>query len=609
MKISRLTAFSLFVIFSSHYMLLAQDSVRVYQLDKDIIVTANRVPTAFNDVARAVTVITNSEIQSIAAQSVPELLENVLGVDVKQRGTQGIQADISVRGAGFEQTLVLIDGTKISDPQTGHHNMDLPLHISDIERIEILKGPGSRLYGPNAFGGVINIITKKASESSATFGASLGENNLYDSYVNLYYPFTESSHKVSLAKGGSDGYRPNTDFQSFTFSHNSIFNFDKHKFSISTGYNQKDFGANSFYTTAFPDQYEKTRIFFLQSGISLKYDDFSIKPLVYYRKHNDDFLLRRNDPSFYHNKHKTDVFGIDIQGIWKNALGSTLFSTEWAEEAIDSNNLGNHKRNRSGLSVQQQLSYSGFLISAGLSAYKYSGEEWQSWPGLDIAFKPVDQLKIYGSIARGFRVPTYTELYYNGGGLSGNSKLKAEKSTNYEAGISWMPEIFHVSLAVFQRDNDNLIDYVQNPADSVFYARNFTKTQTKGIEADLEIKLPLPYIDKVYIKYSQLDLDVDIQDKITRYTLTNYKQQFFAGTRYQIPGIEGLSQSWKIRYEERLQNTEYTTIDSRISWQDKNLRIYLDVTNLLDKKYEDIPGVPMPGRWFKLGFEYNLMQE
>ncbi len=587
---------------------MAQDSLKVFQLDNDIVITANRIPTAFSDVARTVTVIRQNEIRQIAAQSVPELLESIAGVNTKQRGTHGMQADISIRGAGFEQTLILIDGLKLTDPQTGHHNSNLPVHISDIARIEVLKGPGSRLYGPNAFGGVINIITKKSDKIKAIIGGSYGENNLYGSNINLFSPLGESTHRLTISKSGSDGYRPNTDFQNLVFSQNSVVKIDGNALELSSGYNQKDFGANSFYTTSFPEQYEETRLLFIQSSFHYKKKNFSIKPQAYYRHHKDDFVLKRSNPAFYHNIHKTNVYGLEISGHYNSSFGITLFGGEWVEEEIESNNLNNHSRHRNGLFVQQQLSFKPFVISAGASAFYYSNEGWRAWPGIDLLYRASENTKFYVSVAQGFRVPTYTELYYKGGGLSGNSKLKAEESLNYELGFSWANSNSIFELALFRRENDNLIDYVQNDTDNIFYARNFTSTQTNGIETKIKISNILPLVKSIFMNYNYLDSDLDLSGKTTKYALTHFKHQFIAGTDYLL-FWDGLVQSWKFRYEDSLVPAKQTIVDTRISWQEKGFHIYFDINNIFDEKYEDIPGVPMPGRWFKAGFEINILGE
>ena len=140
-----------------------QDTTEVkmqYDLD-EIEVTAQRSPALFSQVAQIISVIEKEEIEATSSQSIQDLLEYVAGVDVRQRGAEGVQADISIRGGTFDQTLILLNGINITDPQTGHHNLNLPVSIAQVERIEILEGPAARIYGPNAFSGTINIVTKK----------------------------------------------------------------------------------------------------------------------------------------------------------------------------------------------------------------------------------------------------------------------------------------------------------------------------------------------------------------------------------------------------------------------------------------------------------------
>ena len=124
-----------------------------------------------------VSVIPREEIEYAPVTSIQELLEYVAGVDVRQRGAEGVQADISIRGGTFDQTLILLNGVNITDPQTGHHNLNLPVSINQIERIEILEGPAARVYGPNAFSGAINIVTRQPDKTSwklAIEGGSFG---------------------------------------------------------------------------------------------------------------------------------------------------------------------------------------------------------------------------------------------------------------------------------------------------------------------------------------------------------------------------------------------------------------------------------------------------
>ena len=128
------------------------------QID-DIQVLSSRVPTLSSETARVIYTIEKDEINALPVHSLQDLIEYASNVDVRQRGTEGVQADISIRGGNFEQTLILLNGFKMNDVQTGHHNMNLPVDIESIEKIEILQGPGNRIFGINAYSGAINFIT------------------------------------------------------------------------------------------------------------------------------------------------------------------------------------------------------------------------------------------------------------------------------------------------------------------------------------------------------------------------------------------------------------------------------------------------------------------
>ena len=139
---------------------------RLEQLE-GIVVTANRLPSFLGESVRIVTVLDSLAISTIPASNINDLLKFAVGVDVRQRGPEGVQTDISLRGGTCEQIAVLLDGICISDPQTGHNSADFPVPVSEIERIEILEGPAARTYGTSSLLGAINIVTRKAARTGA----------------------------------------------------------------------------------------------------------------------------------------------------------------------------------------------------------------------------------------------------------------------------------------------------------------------------------------------------------------------------------------------------------------------------------------------------------
>src|SRR5690554_3608564 len=227
-----------------------------YDLE-EVEVTASRAPVLYSEVARVLSVIGAQEIEQMPAQSVQDLLEYVAGVDIRQRGAEGVQADISIRGGTFDQLLILLNGINITDPQTGHHNLNLPVSLSQIERIEILEGPAARVYGPNAFSGAINIITRKPGNTEASAQLSAGSFAWYSTDISAGFRTGTVGHLLSANKKGADGYRTNTDFNSFNIFYTSEWNPVFGKLILQGGVTEKGFGANSFYTPVYPNQFEE----------------------------------------------------------------------------------------------------------------------------------------------------------------------------------------------------------------------------------------------------------------------------------------------------------------------------------------------------------------
>ena len=202
-----------------------------------LIVTAGKIPTTLVETSRNIIVIEKEEIINSPASGVADLLKYISGIDINERGPEGIQSDVALRGGTFEQTLILIDGIKVNDPQTAHHNLNLPVHLGDIERIEILKGSASRLHGAGAFAGVINIITKKGEKKNLKITTLAGDHKLLEGNLALSQPIGISNNYLSVSGKRSEGYRHNTDFDMWNIFFKSVFELKKAGGSISLGYN------------------------------------------------------------------------------------------------------------------------------------------------------------------------------------------------------------------------------------------------------------------------------------------------------------------------------------------------------------------------------------
>jgi vitamin B12 transporter len=183
----------------------------------DITITSNRIDSKANTSSRSITVLNKKDIQQLSGHSPNNWLGTVSGVDIRQRGPEGVQADIGIRGGSFDQSLVLLNGMKLSDPQTGHHMMNLPMTTEAIEQIDIIKTAASRIYGMNALTGSVNFVTKVPEKNMTYLGAYAGDFGLYGVNAGVALNTQNIGQHFSLARSSSNGYKPNTDFETNQF--------------------------------------------------------------------------------------------------------------------------------------------------------------------------------------------------------------------------------------------------------------------------------------------------------------------------------------------------------------------------------------------------------
>jgi len=609
--ISRLSFYTFFltVLFTTTG-LRAQDSIAFFNFNDEIVVTASRIPTSLPLVARSIMVITAKELKKMPVQSIQELLQYIPSVDLQQRGPGGVQADLSIRGSTFEQTLLLVNGIRVNDPQTGHHNLNIPYSLADVERVEILKGPGSRIYGPNAFGGVVNIILKEGKTKNISLNLSGGEYQYFQGGASLELPYKNLYSRFSISKSGSDGYRPSTDFNIFNLSSDITYVQGQSRINFSASYLDKKFGANSFYTTKFPNQWEEVKTLFLQSNWTYQNEKFLLKPILSWRNGQDDFLLNRDNPDFYHNKHKTNVYHAEIQSQYISKNNITTVSFEDNFETINSNNLGKHERNSLGATIEHQFKLEERAkIIAGLSGYSYSNWGTKFWPGVDFIYEFNDGFQMHLSANKAFRIPTFTELYYTSPVNQGNENLNSEVSLSYEFGVNYQSGANSVTAAVFRRLEDHLIDWVLNFTDSIWYAQNLNQAKTNGFEFSYKTCpryfFPENPVTGFSINYTYLDRTLESNDLISRYLLNYLRHQFITSIEHYLIWPKLLI-NWKLRYADRVNAENYFLTDVNISYQWKKIRLFLNATNLFDKDYHEIAFIPMPGRWIKLGVTYKF---
>jgi iron complex outermembrane receptor protein len=611
-----------------------------------LIITADRTPVMFEQLKRSIQVISKKEIEQMPVRNISELISYAMNTDVRSRGSFGMQADINIRGGSFDQTLILLNGMNISDPQTGHHNMDIPVDLASINRIEILKGPGARVFGPNAFNGVINIITNQKVDDQLSVSAMGGQFGLYSLSASLIKSIGKSTHNLQISKSSSEGFADNTDFKTLNLFYSGTAG-KTQKLEYQAACMEKAFGANSFYTPKYPDQYESTKTVFASIRYKTGFKGFS--PLVYFRRHYDEFRLFRNAvPSWYttHNYHYTDVVGSNANIYFATGNhGKLSVGYDVRHELIRSNKLGDSltdpipvkgvdnafytlgkARTSAGLFVEESINLNKLSVSAGLLASYLSALPGRValYPGVDAAFQLNKNFRIYGTANRTLRLPTFTDLYYNDPTSKGDPNLKPEEAISIEAGLKFNKPGIIASAAVFKRYGKNMIDWIKLQDLDPWQAMNVTNNNVAGFESSITLKIEefsgnKSFIKTITINYAYLKANKSSEQFMSRYVLDILKHKADLLIYHQI--WRNFSASWAFSYQDReggylkyvntgSETTEtsyspFLQMDLQLNYAHKNWMIFAEATNLLDTKYVDYGNVPQPGRWIRTGIRFN----
>lgn len=609
---------------------------------KETEISSSRVTMIYDETSRVIKVISKQEIETLPIQNINELLEYAVGADIRQRGELGVQADVSFRGGSFEQTLILLNGVKMNDPQTGHHNMNLPIELRDIERIEILHGPGSRIYGANAFAGAINIITGVTSGNNLRLSVSGGDYNFYNLATSISVKLNNLNQQFSFSKKKSDGYRENTDFELYNFFYQSSYFAKFGILNIQAGYNNKKFGANSFYTAKYPNQFEQTETFFANGSYKTQ-GKFQLSTQAYIRTNKDRFeLFRSSPPSWYknHNYHSTIVAGIENNVKVHSCLGKSAIGFELRSEKILSNVLGElldkpesisnvsttaytrgHERNNLGFFAEHLLKIRHLNISGGMFGNFNSDFGRNFSGGIDLSYDINKSTKWFLSVNHSFRIPTYTDLYYVGPTNLGNKNLKPEEAIAYESGLKYNADAVNAHISFFFRNGENMIDWVKYPDSSKWESKNITQINTVGAECIINIDFTKIFSKNVFFRrvnfsYAYLSMIKKSDNLISYYLLDYLKNKAVLNLDHRI--FKKFSASWAWVYQERLGTyTEFVTgkevyynpfvtTDLKLIYKHRKNEIFIETSNILDVKYNDFGNIPSPGRWTKVGFVVNF---
>lgn len=582
------------------------------------IVVANRAPVDRQSVGHTLDIITKTQLESLPISSVAEALQYVGGLDVRQRGPRGVQADLSIRGGTFDQVLILVNGIRLSDPQTGHHVLNIPVPLEHVERIEVLKGPGARLYGQNAFAGAINIITKPEKEQVVGLRAELGENGLGGFGVSLNLPKAGVNHLLSYQRDFAQGYRYNTDYTIQNIMYQSEFQIGEHKLSALAALSDRAFGANGFYASAAAtDQFEAVQTSVVGLQHTQRNERGSFSQRVSWRRNQDEYVFVRSNPSIYRNLHISHTYGYDAYKAITNKFGSLGLGGELQGVGITSNNLGNHQRFVANALVEQRfdLLESDLTITPSVSLNYLSDVGAQVLPGLDVSFSASDNLNFYGNVGMTSRVPTYTDLYYSDRFNQGNADLSIERAYAFEVGLTHENNGWESKVAVWTREAIDLIDYIRDsPADTVWQPQNITDASFAGIEVAVTARNKWRWLPLAQLSYNYIDAELadDAEaERISRYALDQLTHQLNATAIFRLG--TPLSATLGLRIADRVSEpglgelpVDYQLLDLRFDYRLRRARLFAEATNLLDQVFTQANGVPLPGRWLRTGVAFRL---
>lgn len=599
---------------------------------------------------RLITQVSQAEIEALPVQTVADILQYLPGVDVRTRGANGAQADISMRGGTFDQVLVLLNGVPLSDFHTGHYALNIPVSTEMIERVEVLQGTSANLHG--AFSGAINIVTKSSPKISLKLTA--GMNGLVNPELAASIQKNEALFNVSAEYSRAEGYyAPRPTEKEATACRNSDFQLANIYFQtrwrgldVQAGAQWKDAGLGMGYGFGSQDQFDATRTAFASGRYEHRWGAWRLDAQATYRANYDRYEWHR-DQRLYGNFHFAQTASAALSAHYASRVGTTSFGVSVRNENMHSTNLGDTinpdgqvpnvadfpladvrvldlvkggNRFHTNYYAEQSFYYAGLSASIGINGTYNTQFGHHLGGGANIGYEFKKAGTVYVNANRSLRMPTFTDLYYNAGNQLGNRNLKPEEAWLLSIGYKYTPDFGKKGKLSFSADwyyrwGKNIIDWVYVPTDTrrPFHAENQQQVNATGVEVSVAYRLN-EWLRCVSVDYAYTYLDLDLKEAGSRY-LDYLSHKLAIHLEHGI--YKGLGASWTVRFQKRegqYNNAEGEVadyqpvwlLDGSVYWQNKYLRVSADCTNITNTRYYDYGGILQPGAWAKISIKAKL---
>jgi len=606
-------------------LILSTSSAYGKSLKKDtetVVVTATRVEAPMREVASSISVITSKEMEERQNITVVDALRNVPGLNVVQNGGMGKTTSVFLRGAESRHTLVLIDGViELNDPINAGRSFDFAnLTVDNIERIEILRGPQSTLYGSDAIGGVINIITKKGEGKPKFFissrggsfntfresaGASMG-NKLFNVSLDVSRVDTDGISSANVQDGNheKDGYENTAISGKFGVTPTENFGVDLN-FRYTDAESELDYGGGKGNDD--PNYLSETKQLFLRTGLHLSlFDDLWEQKIGFSISDSNRDLNNRKDSNrpdnmsrgsfdsqlrkfnwqnnLYIHKTNTITFGLQIEQ--ERGTSSYYAESTWGATKTKLNPVTAWTN---GYYLQDQIKlWDSFFTTLGIRVDDHSkfGTQFTYRIAPTYVFNKTGT-KIKGTYGTGFKAPSLFQLF---DAANGNERLDPEKSKGWDIGIeqAFFEKKLEFGSTYFRNDIENLI--IWELTDPIFFTgeyRNIGASRSQGIESFMAVKPNKDLTFRIDYTYT------DTEDKTTRESLRRRpKNKISLDISYRF--LEKAS-DFSSFPSKRVKLDSYTLANLSVSYDiTKNVKIFGRMNNIFDEKYEEAKGFGTP---------------